>query len=200
MSVPRQTQPACDVEQRLFHKVGNEPRIRAVVENRGVPTAKNLDLPRLLVSGSAPASGSAVTELAIPALLLRAPEARWSQLVHIYVPHGPTVAFSGRDLSILCPYHTAVLSHDVLADAEYGRHDLQRVAGIRTTMGAPMILDNEVVAVLTDSRRLEGQLREALADAAEQDVHQGQLELDDVAADVAHRVHGVPVAADLAIP
>ncbi len=27
-------------------------------------------------------------------------------------------AFSGRDLSILCPYHTATLSHDVLADAE----------------------------------------------------------------------------------
>ena len=38
---------------------------------------------------------------------------------------------------------------DVLADAEYGRHDLQRVAGFRTTMGAPMILDQEVVGALT---------------------------------------------------
>ena len=37
---------------------------------------------------------------------------------------------------------------DVLADPEYGRQDLQRVAGFRTTMGAPMILDDEVVGVL----------------------------------------------------
>lgn len=68
---------------------------RVVVENHGVPSANNLDHPGLLVSGS---TGSAVTELVIPALLLRAPAAEWSQLVHIYVPHGPTVAFSGRDL------------------------------------------------------------------------------------------------------
>ena len=38
---------------------------------------------------------------------------------------------------------------DVLADPEYGRHDLQRVAGFRTTMGAPMLLDDEVVGALT---------------------------------------------------
>lgn len=50
---------------------------------------------RLLVSGSA---GSAITELVIPALLLRTPNAPWSQLVRIYVPQAPTVAFSGRDL------------------------------------------------------------------------------------------------------
>jgi signal transduction histidine kinase/ActR/RegA family two-component response regulator len=37
---------------------------------------------------------------------------------------------------------------DVLADPEYGRYDLQRVAGFRTTMGAPMILDDEVVGAL----------------------------------------------------
>ena len=61
-----------------------------MVENHGVPTANNL-----LVSGSA---GRAVTELVIPALLLRSQNATWSQLVHIYVPNGPTVAFSGRDL------------------------------------------------------------------------------------------------------
>ena len=30
---------------------------------------------------------------------------------------------------------------DVLADPDYGRHDVQRVAGFRTTMGAPMLLD-----------------------------------------------------------
>lgn len=64
-----------------------------MVENHGVPTANSH--PRLLVSGSA---GRAVTELVIPALLLRSQNATWSQLVHIYVPNGPTVAFSGRDL------------------------------------------------------------------------------------------------------
>ena len=37
---------------------------------------------------------------------------------------------------------------DVLADPDYGRHDLQRVAGFRTTMGAPMLLDDEVVGAL----------------------------------------------------
>jgi signal transduction histidine kinase/ActR/RegA family two-component response regulator len=38
---------------------------------------------------------------------------------------------------------------DVLADPDYGRHDLQRVAGFRTTMGAPMMIDDEVVGALT---------------------------------------------------
>jgi signal transduction histidine kinase/ActR/RegA family two-component response regulator len=38
---------------------------------------------------------------------------------------------------------------DVLADPDYGRHDLQRVAGFRTTMGAPMLLDDEVVGALS---------------------------------------------------
>jgi signal transduction histidine kinase/CheY-like chemotaxis protein len=38
---------------------------------------------------------------------------------------------------------------DVLADPEYGRQDLQRVAGFRTTMGAPMLIDEEVVGAMT---------------------------------------------------
>jgi signal transduction histidine kinase/ActR/RegA family two-component response regulator len=38
---------------------------------------------------------------------------------------------------------------DVLADPEFGRQDLQRVAGFRTTMGAPMLLDDKVVGALT---------------------------------------------------
>lgn len=50
---------------------------------------------RLLATGS---SGDAVTDLVVPALLLRSHGATWSQLVHVYVPAGPTVAFSGRDL------------------------------------------------------------------------------------------------------
>ena len=37
---------------------------------------------------------------------------------------------------------------DVLADPDYGRRDLQRVGGFRTTVGAPMLLDDEVVGVL----------------------------------------------------
>jgi signal transduction histidine kinase/CheY-like chemotaxis protein len=37
---------------------------------------------------------------------------------------------------------------DVLADPDYGAHDLQRISGYRTTMGAPMLLDEEVVGTL----------------------------------------------------
>jgi signal transduction histidine kinase/ActR/RegA family two-component response regulator len=37
---------------------------------------------------------------------------------------------------------------DVLADPEYGRPDIQRRGGFRTTMGVPMLLDGEVVGVL----------------------------------------------------
>jgi signal transduction histidine kinase/ActR/RegA family two-component response regulator len=37
---------------------------------------------------------------------------------------------------------------DVLNDPDYGAFDLQRVAGYRTTMGAPMLLDDEVVGTL----------------------------------------------------
>lgn len=37
---------------------------------------------------------------------------------------------------------------DVLADPDFGRLDLQQVAGFRTTMAAPMLLDDEVVGVL----------------------------------------------------
>jgi signal transduction histidine kinase/CheY-like chemotaxis protein len=38
---------------------------------------------------------------------------------------------------------------DVLADPDYGRTDAQRVAGFRTVMGVPMVLDGEVVGVLS---------------------------------------------------
>jgi len=38
---------------------------------------------------------------------------------------------------------------DVLADPDYGRTDAQRVAGFRTVMGVPMLLDDEVVGVLS---------------------------------------------------
>ena len=38
---------------------------------------------------------------------------------------------------------------DVLADPDYGRVDAQRAAGDRTIMGVPMLLDDEVVGVLS---------------------------------------------------
>jgi signal transduction histidine kinase/ActR/RegA family two-component response regulator len=38
---------------------------------------------------------------------------------------------------------------DVLADPGYGRQDAQRIAGYRTIMGAPMLLDEDVVGVLS---------------------------------------------------
>lgn len=38
---------------------------------------------------------------------------------------------------------------DVLNDAEYGRDDLQRLAGYRTLLSTPMILQNEVAGVLS---------------------------------------------------
>jgi GAF domain-containing protein len=37
---------------------------------------------------------------------------------------------------------------DVFDDPDYGAFDLQRIAGYRTTMGAPMLLDDEVVGAL----------------------------------------------------
>jgi GAF domain-containing protein len=37
---------------------------------------------------------------------------------------------------------------DVLADPDYNRQDLQRLYGFRTTMGAPMLIDDEVVGAL----------------------------------------------------
>jgi signal transduction histidine kinase/CheY-like chemotaxis protein len=43
---------------------------------------------------------------------------------------------------------------DVLADPEYGRLDIQRHGGFRTTMGVPMLLDSEVVGVLIVWRTL----------------------------------------------
>ena len=41
---------------------------------------------------------------------------------------------------------------DVLADPDYGLADAQRMAGYRTVMGVPMLLDGDVVGMLTVSR------------------------------------------------
>ena len=44
--------------------------------------------------------------------------------------------------------HTTMIA-DVLADPAYGRQEAQRIAGYRTIMGAPMLLDEDVVGVLS---------------------------------------------------
>ncbi len=61
---------------------------------------------------------------------------------------------------------------DVLDDADYGRHDLQRIAGYRTLLSTPMILQDEVVGVLsmwrTDVAPFDVRERELVEDFAAQ--------------------------------
>jgi signal transduction histidine kinase len=61
---------------------------------------------------------------------------------------------------------------DVLNDADYGRHDLQRLAGFRTLLSTPMMLQDEVVGVLsmwrTDVAPFDVRERELLEDFAAQ--------------------------------
>jgi signal transduction histidine kinase/CheY-like chemotaxis protein len=61
---------------------------------------------------------------------------------------------------------------DVLADPDYGRAEAQRVAGYRTIMGVPMLLDGEVVGVLsvwrTQVRPFSGRAVEVLTTFAAQ--------------------------------
>src|SRR4051794_11380185 len=61
---------------------------------------------------------------------------------------------------------------DVLADAEYGREDLQKRTGFRTLLSTPMILENEVVGVLsmwrTDVDPFDDHERELLEEFAAQ--------------------------------
>ena len=53
----------------------------------------------LLVRGRRPGDpGSALSDLVVPAVLVRTARASWSELVHVYVAAGPTVAFSSKDL------------------------------------------------------------------------------------------------------
>ena len=62
--------------------------------------------------------------------------------------------------------------HDVLADADYGRLDLQRITGFRTLLATPMILEDEVVGVLamwrTDVAPFDDRERQLLEEFAVQ--------------------------------
>ncbi|MCZ4499993.1 MAG: hypothetical protein JWQ74_2548 [Marmoricola sp.] len=69
--------------------------VREAVGEDGLVT----DSPRPGVLASVtPAFATGAQELVLPALLLRAPDLVAPEIVHVYVPHGPTVAFSARDL------------------------------------------------------------------------------------------------------
>src|SRR5258705_8088704 len=61
---------------------------------------------------------------------------------------------------------------DVLNDAEYGRKDLQQLAGFRTMLSTPMILQDELVGVLsmwrTDVKPFDARERELLEEFAVQ--------------------------------
>ncbi len=52
----------------------------------------------LLAAPPLPATAGAISELVLPALLVRGRELPWPQIVSVYVPGEPTVAFSARDL------------------------------------------------------------------------------------------------------
>ena len=52
----------------------------------------------LLAAPPLPASAGAIPELVLPALLVRGRDLPWPEIVSVYVPGRPTVAFSARDL------------------------------------------------------------------------------------------------------
>ena len=56
------------------------------------------DAPQLVTASTDDGARSAAVELAVPAVLLRATSTPWSELVHVQVAGGPTVAFTRRDL------------------------------------------------------------------------------------------------------
>jgi signal transduction histidine kinase/CheY-like chemotaxis protein len=70
---------------------------------------------------------------------------------------------------------------DVLADPAYGRHDLQRLAGYRTLFTAPMIVDEDVVGVLSLWRNEVDPFDERDAEVMEAFAAQAAIALKNVA-------------------
>jgi signal transduction histidine kinase len=66
-----------------------------------------------------------------------------------YLASNPPVVGRGSLVGRVGLDRRATQITDVLADPDYGRSDAQRVAGFRTIMGVPMLLDGEVVGVLS---------------------------------------------------
>ena len=75
---------------------------------------------------------------------------------------------------------TAQQITDVLADPEYRRPDLQRRAGYRTILGAPMLVDDEVMGVLTVWRTIVAPFDERVASLLTTFAAQGALALRNV--------------------
>jgi signal transduction histidine kinase/DNA-binding response OmpR family regulator len=66
-----------------------------------------------------------------------------------FVAHNPVVLDRATLVGRVALDQRATQITDVLADPEYDRADAQRVAGYRTITGVPMLLDGEVVGVLS---------------------------------------------------
>jgi signal transduction histidine kinase/DNA-binding response OmpR family regulator len=66
-----------------------------------------------------------------------------------FIANNPVVLDRGTLVGRVGLDRRATQIADVLADPDYGRTDVQRVGGFRTIMGVPMLLDGEVVGVLS---------------------------------------------------
>ena len=69
-----------------------------------------------------------------------------------FIAHTPVLLDRGTLVGRVGLDRRAAQITDVLADPDYAWTDEQRVAGFRTVMGVPMLLDGEVVGVLSVSR------------------------------------------------
>ena len=66
-----------------------------------------------------------------------------------FIANNPVVLDRGTLVGRVGLDRRATQITDVLADPDYGLTDAQRAAGYRTMMGVPMLLDGEVVGVLS---------------------------------------------------
>jgi signal transduction histidine kinase/DNA-binding response OmpR family regulator len=65
-----------------------------------------------------------------------------------YMTSHPVGADRGSLIGRVSLYGRTQQITDVVADPDYGRIEFQRLAGLRTTLGVPMMLDDELVGVL----------------------------------------------------
>jgi signal transduction histidine kinase/DNA-binding response OmpR family regulator len=69
-----------------------------------------------------------------------------------FIANNPVVPEQGSLVGRVGLHRRTTQIADVLADPDYDQTEAQRVAGFRTVMGVPMLLDGEVVGVLSVSR------------------------------------------------
>jgi signal transduction histidine kinase/DNA-binding response OmpR family regulator len=65
-----------------------------------------------------------------------------------YIARHPAGVDRGSLIGRVSLYGRAQQITDVVADPDYGRLEVQRLTGLRTTLGVPMMLDDELVGVL----------------------------------------------------